>query len=366
MDDPIRFFGLDRQYASLRSEILEASDKVYSSGRVLEGDNTTKFENAIAERTDRTYAVAVNSCSMALLVTYLYYAQAETVQPRRNVSLPAFSFIATSNAPKLVGYNPYFTDVDDNGLLDINRLNLRDDNIDVISYVNLYGNILDYNKLLIASQFFNSPIPIIEDAAQSFGATYYGVPSGKLGDVSVLSFDPTKNLPNYGSGGMILTDNRDIFGYAIEFRNNGNGLLNGNVGTNIKMNEADCAHMLIKLKHFDAWQKRRAQIAAYYSEHLSNYLDCPTANPGVVHAWHKYVVKSADQTNLRNHLTSHQIETRIHYTTPLATVSEYSEHQDRCANANTLAKESISLPIYPELTDSEVEYIVSVIQKFYN
>jgi len=356
MADQIKFFGLNRQYASLRQEILDITDRVYSNGQVLEGEMTHQFEYEIQKRVGRTYAVAVNSCSMALLISYLYYAQQLT---SKNLTLPAFSFIATSNAPSLSGYTLKYTDVDEHGMLDIDQLTLREDSIDIVSYVNLYGNILDYNKLVIAATFFNSPIPIIEDAAQSFGATYKGIPSGKLGNVSCLSFDPTKNLPNYGSGGMILTDDRDLYGFAIGFRNNGNGVTHGVIGTNSKMSESDCAQMLIKLKHFDSWQQRRTEIAAFYTEQLSDILVCPTHSNDVVHAWHKYVIKTPDQFELRKHLHDAGVESRIHYQVPL---SDFNNAK----NAEQLAVQSVSLPIYPELLDSEVEYVVDTIHKFYS
>ena len=354
----IPFFGLTRQYAALKDELLAASDKAYTSGRVLDGVYTAQFEEAIAKRTNRQFAIAVNSCSAALLFSYLFYLNLG----KKNVVLPALSFIATANAVELAKCKLKFVDVDYNGLMDISKLTLKDDNIDIVSYVNLYGNVLDYNKLAMVSSFFNDTV-VIEDAAQSFGATYNGIPSGKLGNVSCLSFDPTKNLPNFGSGGMILTDDEELNTFARCMRNNGvcnnAGLQSSIAGTNSKMSESDCAQMLVKLKYFDQWQARRAKIAQFYTECLYPYVDCPTANPNVLHAWHKYVIRTADQAGLRVYLDNAGVETRIHYCAPLS-------QSHNTPNAATLSATSISLPIYPELADSEVCRIVDLIQKFYD
>lgn len=349
----IPFFGLDRQYAALKEEILEASNEVYSSGQVLDGEKTSTFETLIAGRANRKFAVAVNSCSTALLFAYLYYAQDD----RKKVILPSFSFVATANAPKMSGFDVNFVDVDNNGLMNLDELKLREDSIRLISYVNLYGNVLDYDKLLIVSSFFNEKLPIIEDAAQSFGATYKGVPSGKLGDVSCLSFDPTKNLPNYGSGGMILTDDADINQFVRNLRDNGKESRGDVAGINSKMSESDCAQMIVKLRYFDKWQARRRKIAEFYNSCLHPYVDCPSPNPDVLHAWHKYVFKTADQFELRSYLHRCEIDTKVHYSTPLSSNS---------TTASRLSVESVSLPIFPELTDAEVCYIVDSIQKFYD
>jgi len=356
--DKIKFFGLDRQYASIKDELLYATDKVYSTGKVLDGQYVNAFENAIAERTNRDFAIAVNSCSQALLFSYMYYANKSK---SKNIALPAVSFVATSNAPAMTGYSPVFVDVTDNGLMDLDRLRIKEDDVGIISYVNLFGNILDYDKLMVIARFFDDGIPVVEDAAQSFGASYKGIPSGKLGDVSCLSFDPTKNLPNFGSGGMVLTDDEELFHFVSSVRSNGTANKLG-CGTNSKMSEADCAQMLVKLKYFDQWQARRTKIAEFYNSCLHPYVDCPRPNDDVIHAWHKYAIQTESRGALEQTLTENNIETRIHY---VRTLSELATDKP-FEVADRLAVTSLSLPIYPELTDSEVERIVSVIQKFYD
>jgi dTDP-4-amino-4,6-dideoxygalactose transaminase len=217
------------------------------------------------------------------------------------------------------------------------------------------------------SNFFHDGLPIIEDAAQSFGASVNGVKSGKLGDVSCLSFDPTKNLPNYGSGGMILTDDDNLYKSVLNLRDNGKASGHGVLGTNSKMSEQDCAQMLVKMQYFDAWQARRKGIANYYTEQLQSLVGTPIVAANVEHAWHKYVIKTPDQYRLREHLDAQGIQTKIHYETPLPHHPIFSGYGDdeNFPRALAMSQQAVSLPIYPEMTDLEVDQVVTSIASFY-
>ena len=359
----IPFFGLDRQYSNIREEILNASDSVYRTGNVLDQAYTQFFENAIARKTQRKYSVAVNSCTQALIFA-LRILDHYSADRKDKVLLPTQSYPATLNAIIEAGYDPVFCDVDPvSGLIDINTIPVSPDEVSAILYVNLFGNVADYNKIKTWSAFFNQlEIPIIEDAAQSFGAKYYGVPSGKLGTISCLSFDPTKNLPNYGSGGMLLTDDFDYAQTCIDLRDNGKNSGYSIPGTNSKMSEADCAQMLVKLNYFDLWQARRKSIAEYYTEQLSTVVKLIPVDDNVEHAWHKFVIHTTNRSKLKEKLTQYGIETRIHYAMPLHLLDSVGHHHHRVLNgAEDFSRSCLSLPIYPELTDTEVEYIISTV-----
>lgn len=368
----IPFFGLDRQYANLREEILEATDSVYRTGQVLDGDKTVEFEQAMAERCDRKFAVAVNSCTQALIFALL--ASQESFK-LANVIIPTISFAATLNSVLMARHMPVYCDVDHHGLIDLEKLTYKpsDHNIDTLMYVNLFGNVVDYTKMQLVVDFFNNEaMTVIEDAAQSFGASYRGIPSGKLGTISVLSFDPTKNLPNYGSGGMLLMDDFKYYHRVMELRDNGKADGHIAYGTNSKMSDSDCAQMLVKLKYFDQWQARRTQIANYYTDRLSSHLRVTEVAPDVVHAWHKYPVwmdhfqtikfGTFARNTLAHRLDNAGIKTKIHYSTPLNDLgcnphSSFLNLQGDYPMGEQHAKSELSLPIYPELTDAEVEYI---------
>jgi dTDP-4-amino-4,6-dideoxygalactose transaminase len=235
-------------------------------------------------------------------------------------------------------------------------------------YANLFGHVIDYDRFQVHTSFLNSDVVVIEDAAQSFGARYKDRASGSLGNISVLSFDPTKNLNNYGSGGMILTDNETYYEILQDLKDNGKPSGHHFRGTNSKMSEVDCAQMLIKLKYFDHWQQRRQDIANYYTDCLSAYVDVVLPGPDVTSAWSKYVIRTMGRDNLRSHLSSRGIETRATYSAPLfdhpvgyGYANFAGHHFDQSIK---FSRECLSLPIYPELTDSEVEFVANSVKEF--
>lgn len=364
----IPFNGLDRQYQNLKDEILDITDKVYSSGLVLDGIYTHEFEQRIATRCNRKYAVAVANGTQAL-----EFAQKIIFGTEQNkkVLIPCISFVATLNTVISEKNIPVFCDVDKQGLINLQSLRsfelLR--GVDCVMYVNLFGNTVDYNKFTTNLFFFNQKVTIIEDAAQSFGASFEGKPSGSLGTVSTLSFDPTKNLGNYGSGGMVLVDDVDDYKYLKSLRNNGKYLGYIRPATNSKMNEVDCAQLCIKLNYFDSWQKRRHDIASYYSAELMEHVEVPQTTKGTVHAWHKYVIKTKSRDYLSKYLIDKKITTKIHYENPLYDYPigyPYINYLDEFyKESNKFSTECLSLPIYPELTDSEVEYITQSIKDYF-
>jgi dTDP-4-amino-4,6-dideoxygalactose transaminase len=365
----IPFFGIRRQYALHREELLTATDEVYRSGQVLDGMYTQRFEQAIARRCDRAYAVAVNSGTQGLKFALEQFEDSE-----QGLIIPAISFVATINmAVQSAFKNIHMVDVDPQGLMYLESLERAhiEDRIGTVMYVNLYGNTIDYDRFRLQTEFFTAnQLNVIEDAAQSFGASYKGIPSGKMGDISVLSFDPTKNLPNYGSGGMVLTDDASIASNILNERNNGKESDHEYSGTNSKMSESDCAQMLVKLQYFDTWQERRTRIAEYYSTELLKFVDVPMATPGAVHAWHKYVIRAKERSKLQHHLMISGIETKVHYNRTLYDYPVGSGYGPDPVvgsfwEATRLTRECLSLPIYPELTDDEVERVAEAVRDFY-
>ena len=365
----ITLYGVDRQYQNLRKEILDVTDSVLSTGQLLDNTRTTIFEHEMAHRCNRAYAVSVNSATQGLVFASIIGLKAA----RSRILLPGVSFIATLNSVLLNNhYDVSMCDVDHNGLMDLGLLeeSLTRREFSGIMYANLFGNTVDWDRFQVMSQFFGQDdMYIIEDAAQSFGASSRGVPSGKLGTVSVLSFDPTKNLNNYGSGGMVLTDSPSVRDHLLDLKNNGKEYGHQIAGTNSKMSEVDGAQMSVKLKYFDAWQARRTEIAEYYTKELSNYVDVPGVTEGTVHAWSKYVIRTSRRNTLRQHLTYNDIETKITYSKPLyqELVSRHI-HMPQYMDAwesEKFTRECLSLPIYPELYDHEVERIVKCVKDHY-
>lgn len=363
----IPFFGIQRQYQTLKEEILHYTDKVYASGQVLDGDFTKAFESIMAKRCNRKYAVAVNSGTQALIFALRSHLSTNNLSGR--VVIPGISYIATLNAVHEAGLSPSFCDVDPlTGLMNLKNITLNSDDITAILYVNLFGNCVDYNQFISYQELFSQKkLTIIEDAAQSFGARWNDQPSGSLGDISCLSFDPTKNLNNYGSGGMVLTDDHNQYINLQSLRDNGKRTDHVISGTNSKMSEVDCAHMLVKLKYFDKWQKRRQQIAEYYSEQLQDYVLTPEVDCLVEHAWSKYVCHHNERTMIMSMLAAEGIESKIHYPKPMhyegvGLMASIQNDDFLLEGSEEFSKTTFSLPMYPELTDSEVESVVEAVK----
>ena len=366
----IKMYGVDRQYQNLKREVLDITDSVLSTGRVLDGDYTVRFELAMAHRLGRDYAVVVNSATTGLL--FALKCLVSSAKP--GLLIPAVSYIATMNSAVLSkSTNIQICDVDSSGLMDLGRANqVLGSEIQTVMYVNLFGNTVDWDRFKIMTEFFGSDrVRVIEDAAQSFGASFNGVPSGKMGDISVLSFDPTKNLNNFGSGGMILTDDAGVYEVVKNLRDNGKHTGHELPGINSKMSEVDCAIMIMKLKHFDKWQARRTEIADYYTRELQEYVEVPVTTPGAVHAWSKYVIRVPNRIMLKKHLDYNDIESKMTYTRTLyeefvgrayAPVGLTSDDNWEC---HRFTRECLSLPIYPELYDSEVERVVKTIREYF-
>lgn len=348
----IDFFNVKKQYQQDREAYLDLADRVYSSGQVINGEYCRRLEESLKQRTDRKHCVLTASCTDALA-----FAGWVTCQGTDKVALfPNLSFPATNNGfireikhTCAVGY----VDTDSNGIIDLERLeeifNDIDNNFKIfVVWVNLFGHVVDYDRIF-QLQMRYSNVQFVEDAAQSFGGFWRGYPSGGLGYASTVSFDPTKNLNAFGLGGALLSDSSELID-AVDLHRRPHTASWINHGYNSQINEIDAAMVWWKLENrFDQWQKRRTEIAEYYVDNLKTEYVEPAAE--CVSAWHKFVIKHKNRDQLKQHLEDSGVQTRVHYKQTLSNTSE-------TPIAENLTKKCLSLPIYPELSDSEVEAVV--------
>jgi len=352
----IKFNGIDRLYNKYSWRLTKRAKEVWESGQVLQGSCQAELEKVIAEHYKRKYAIAVGSATDGL-----YFAlKSLGLNSQSKIVCPAFGYVAMSGAIKRLGAKPIFVDVDKNGNLGTLSVGL---NVDAVLYANLFGNLADYNS--IKGFCDTRKIPLIEDAAQSMGAIYKKIPAGKLGDISVFSFDPMKNLPTFGTGGMVLTDSEAHYTHITSLRRHGFGTIY-NYGYNSLMSEDHCNQLLLLFDKFKSLQKKRKQIASWYSELLPdlNFIR-QEETTGIfrkttISSYHKLVLLADKRSDLQKHLESHGIETKIHYKRTLD-----SNNFGRYPNAERLCNHAISLPIYPFLKEEEVEYICKTIKAFY-
>jgi dTDP-4-amino-4,6-dideoxygalactose transaminase len=265
---------------------------------------------------------------------------------------PAFSYVATAGAIKRLGADIRFVDTDEQG-------NIGDWGImglpDAILYVNMFGNLADYDRL--KNYCDKHRIPLIEDAAQSQGAMYGKKPAGTLGDVSVFSFDPMKNMPSFGTGGMVLTDSKDVYDTIISLRRHG---LNGKseYGYNSLISEDHANQLLLILSKFDKLQKMRNKVFERYKKNLehTNFIE---TQENTQSSYHKMVMLTNRRDELKTYLAQNGIETKVHYVKTLD-----SKNVGQYPNAENICAKALSLPIYPHLEMYEVDHVCERIRKF--
>lgn len=245
-------------------------------------------------------------------------------------------------------------------------------------------NITDRTAAIIAVDLFGGVLPLddieelanrhalvlIEDAAQSFGALYHGRRAGSMGNASCLSFDPVKNLSSFGSGGMYLTNDWSSAVKVQAYRNHGR-MYSANhdlLGVKSKMTTVDAATVLLKLNHYRSENRRRENIAWEYIHGLADFdeIGLPTYPNGVDPIWHKFVIVVKSKEGLRDYLAKYGIQTKNVYPQPLYDEPIFYEYKKGvCVNAEVITKGNIALPIFPDMTDEEVEYVIEMVKKFY-
>ena len=344
----IPFTGLKKQYNNLRTEILDATDEVLRSGQLMAGNYTAEFENWLAKKNHSKYAVTCHSGSQALEIIAEYYRLQTSITPPR-VVVPSMTYVATANAFVRAGWEVYIADTDYHGLLDKKKIP-NDLSIQATVLVGLYGAAVN------ADRFWATDL-IIEDGAQHWLSN----DCRRIGNATAISFDPMKNLNAYGNGGAVVTDDIDLLEFAREWCNNGKPN-HTSIGTNSRMSEVDCSQMMVKTKYIDAWQARRKNISLYWMGRLKNtgIRSLIDVHNFETHCYHKFVVDVDSRDILQRNLAIKGIETRVHYKEPLHELPAYADYAqpDILSVASALSRRVLSLPIFPELSDLEVEYII--------
>ena len=347
----IPFTGLKKQYNNLRTEILDVTDEVLRSGQSMAGNYTAEFENWLAKKNHSKYAVTCHSGSQALEIIAEYYRLQTSITPPR-VVIPSMTYVATANSFIRAGWEVYIADTDYHGLLDKMKIP-QDLSVQATVLVGLYGAAVN------ADRFWGTDL-IIEDGAQHWLANK----CSRAGNACAISFDPMKNLNAYGNGGAVVTDDLDLLVFAREWTNNGKPK-HTNIGTNSRMSEIECAQMMVKTQHIDAWQARRKNISLYWMGRLKNsgIRSLIDVHNFETHAYHKFVIDVDQRDILQRNLAIKGIDTRVHYKEPLHELPAYSDYHgpDILSVASALSRRVLSLPIYPELSDLEVEYIIDTV-----
>jgi dTDP-4-amino-4,6-dideoxygalactose transaminase len=346
----IPFTGIRRQYVNLRDEIMDITDQVLTTGQVMDGAWTMKFEDWLANKNHVKYAVTCHSGTQALELIAAFHRQIGFGGAIPTVLIPAMTYVATANAWVKAGWNIHIVDTDGYGLIDPKKVP-RNLVFHAVCTVGLYG--AAYNRWFPNEGNY----AMIEDGAQHWLSN----DCRRHGAACAISFDPTKNFANYGNGGAVVTNDRQLLDFARDWQSNGKGGGDADFVTNSRMSEVDCAQMMIKARYLNDWQARRGEIARYWMDRFADSsVRCLIDSTNVdKHCFHKFVIDIDNRDSVMNKLEVAGITTKIHYTRPLHEESRYvnTPGPDMMSAASSLARRGLSLPIYPELTDAEVEFI---------
>jgi dTDP-4-amino-4,6-dideoxygalactose transaminase len=363
----IPFLDLKTQFREIEHEVLPMVKEAMENAAFIGGPQVTGFETEFAAFCDSKYGVGVNSGTDALRFALM----AAGVGPGDEVITVPHTFIATTEAISQVGAKPVFVDI----LPDIYNMNASKiqraigPKTKAVVPVHIYGQTADMDLILEIAKKKN--LVVIEDACQAHGALYKGKKAGSMGLVGCFSFYPGKNLGAYGEGGAVVTQSEDIANKIRMIRDHGQGkkYFHDMEGYNGRLDAIQAGVLRIKLRRLPAWNEARRRNAQYYNELLSPVkgVTVPKEADGCRHVYHLYVILVDDRDGLQKYLNEKGIGTGLHYPVPLHLQKAYAYKgykEDDFPMTESVAKRLLSLPMFPELTRAQIEYIADCIKQF--
>jgi dTDP-4-amino-4,6-dideoxygalactose transaminase len=351
---------LTPQYLELKSEIDEAMQRVLRSGRYVLAEEVRAFEEEFARYLGVKHAVGVNSGTDALMMALW----ALGIRPGDEVITTPFTAIPTYSAVRHVGATPVFVDIDPaTFLMDLGKVaDAMTDRTRMVVPVHLFGNLVDVPAL---RAIVGPEVKILEDCAQSHGASLRGVQSGSFGDAAAFSFYPTKNLGAYGDGGLVATNDPAVADTIRSRRMYGMISKDEFVedGINTRLDELQAAVLRVKLRHLDRMNARRRDAAAMYGELLDRAIMTPQqVDAGVTPNYHVYAALCAcDRDALMASLDKQSIQTNIYYPMPLTRQKGYRGPAVPVPAASSVSQRIIALPMYPEIPEATVRAVAHAI-----
>jgi dTDP-4-amino-4,6-dideoxygalactose transaminase len=366
----VPLLDLKAQYATIKQDVVAAMMDVVEQQAFILGEPVAKLECSIAELSGTRYAVGCANGTDAILLAL----RALGVGPGDEVITTPFTFFATGGAVYNVGARPVFVDIEPR------TFNIAPEAVGAavgpktkaVIAVDLFGQMAPMEQVTAAA----GGIPVVEDAAQSIGAsrTIAGkrTMAGEAATIGTFSFFPSKNLGGYGDGGMLVAQDEAIFETLMKLRTHGSrrNYYHDIVGYNSRLDALQAAVLNAKLPHLEAWSEGRRRNAAYYDAALAGLGDVttPYVDPANSSIFNQYTIRVADRDGLKAHLTAKGIGTSVYYPLPLHLQTcfgylGYTEGQ--CPESERAAKEVLSLPIFPELTTSQLDEVVAAVRSYY-
>tara|TARA_B110000263_G_C15266998_1_gene491609 strand:- start:334 stop:1467 length:1134 start_codon:yes stop_codon:yes gene_type:complete len=372
----MKFIDINKQYKRIKDKVNQDLLNNLERGDFILGKNVDKLESRLSKYVGVKNCITCASGTDALQISLMAY----NIGPGDAVFTTNFSYFATTEVISLVGATPVFIDIDENTfnisstLLEEQILKALDNsklNPKAIIAVDLFGQLSDYESIQKISKKYN--LILIEDAAQSFGASFNNKKSGSFGDIAATSFFPAKPLGCYGDGGAIFTDNQKIAELCKSIRVHGQGkdkYDNIRVGLNSRLDTIQATILLNKLDIFDNELLQRNNIAKSYKDKLNNYLVTPYINSGHISSWAQYslLAKDSDEReNLISYLNKSGIPTAIYYKKLFSDLEIYKDivHQNYEVSKSISGK-IFSIPMHPYLDNTDILKITDVIRSFFN
>jgi dTDP-4-amino-4,6-dideoxygalactose transaminase len=385
----VPLLDLKPQYHALKAEMLAAIEKVCASQAFILGPAVRELEAAVAAYCHCRHGIGVSSGTDALLVALM----ALDIGAGDEVITSPYTFFATGGTIARTGARPTFCDIDPvsfnlspaavltfiekrcemRGSELVNRT--TGGKVKALMPVHLYGQVAEMGPLMQIAKRFG--LRVIEDAAQAIGAAdAQAQRAGSWGDIGCLSFFPTKNLGAFGDAGMCVANDSALAERLDILRVHGGKpkYYHAFIGGNFRIDEIQAAVLNVKLPHLDAWSAARQRNAKFYDAafaraDLGKAVETPRAAPGVRHIYNQYVIRARDRDLLRQHLMAAGVGTEIYYPVPLHLQQcfAYLKHREGdFPNSERAAHDTVALPIYPELTEEQLQYVVSSIAEFYS
>ena len=364
----IPFINFDQQNRIIRDEILESVTKIFDSKYYVLGSNVSEFETNYSKINNAMYSIGVGSGLDALIISL----KALNVRKGDEVIIASNAYIASWLSISNVSATIIPVEPDSETFnIDINKIEEKiTQKTKVIMPVHLFGQSCEMDKIMGIAKKYN--LDVVEDNAQAHLAKYDSKNTGTFGKINATSFYPTKNLGAIGEAGCITTDDKDLRDFVFSYRNYGSSkkYINDTIGTNSRLDEIQAGILNVKLKYLQNWNSDRKTIASKYDKLLSknNFVKIPKKLDKCDHVYHLYVIQTEKRDELQRSLIKNGIGTSIHYPIPPHLQKAYSDLGFKRGDfpiAEKLANNSLSLPIYPGLSDLEIEFVCDNITKFF-
>jgi len=364
----IPFLSFNKSHEQVRAEMLTAFEQFFDSNWYVLGERVKKFEQEYAAFNNVAHCVGVSNGLDALHIAL----KVLNVGEGDEVIVPSNTYIATALAASYVGATPVFVEPDPA------TYNLSPANIEaaitpktkVIMPVHLYGQACEMEQIMEIASRHN--IYVVEDNAQSQGATFKGKITGSWGHINGTSFYPGKNLGALGDAGAVTTNDSALANKARVLRNYGSEkkYYNEVIGFNMRLDECQAAFLSVKLKHLKSWTANRQQIAEWYHAGLANVGDLvlPVTHKDATHVYHVYVIRTAHRDELQAHMSANGVGSLIHYPVPPHMQQAYSHlglKKGDLPIAELIANTCLSLPMWPGMTEGEVAQVCDTIKKYF-